>query len=181
MAVKGITRKATVVEDFDPAQKVGFADLVAVFNCSSRQINVWIDGGYLTKDKQGMFKLCEAVAGAQRYLRDHGVKRGGQTKDASTTRVNEARARAIEQDTALKSKELISFSEHCAIVDILLGGISAELDGLPAQLTRDKTLRAGYDAKLTEMKKRLQERWERMARSSEEDADIEPDAGEEEA
>lgn len=170
---KGISQKATVNTVFDPTVRVGFADLVALFNRSSTIVKQWVDGGYITRGKDGLYQLNEAVQGSHRYVRDHGFKRGGATKDATTARVNEARAKQIEQDTALKAKELISYSEHCAIVNLLIGGISSELDGLPATLTRDKTTRADYERKFTDVKRRLSERWERMASSSaEDDSDV---------
>lgn len=165
-------------EDSDISRDLPLGKLIALFNMSTRTVQRMIDGGYIVKKSNGLYQENTAVQGAIRYAKDNGNIKGV-TKDASTTRVNEARARSIEQETALKARELLSFSEHCAIIDILLGGISAELESLPSQLTRDMTLRKQYEARLVDMKRRLQDKWERLAKSAEDDAETDSEETEE--
>jgi hypothetical protein len=146
---------------FDPTVEVGFGDLIALFNCSSRGLQLIIDGGYIERNRSNLFDLHRAVQGYAKYKSDHGVKKTGKTKEATQSRVQIARAKQIEQQTALQAKDLISRNEHVDIIDFLIGGISVELDGLSAQLTRDRSLRTEYEKKIMEMKKRLQDRWQR--------------------
>lgn len=169
-----------VNEKYDPAQPVTFADLIATFNVSSRHLTTMIDGGYITKTKDGSYKLCEAVQGGMRYKSDHGVKRSGSTKEAAGIKVQEARARQIEQEIAITARDLITFTECCAVIDLLLGGLNSELDGLPTRFTRDRTLREQYAKEVRDMKERLRQRWERMLSQLESDAGVTIDGEEEE-
>lgn len=164
------------------ARELSFNDLVALFNASTATVMRMVDGGYIVKKTNGLYQENTAVQGAIRYARDHGHGgKGATTKDGASARVNEARARAIEQETALKAKELVTFSEHSAILDLLIGGFSAELDGLPAQLTRDRGVRTEYEKKIADMKRRLSEKWARMAQSADDNAADDDSEDEEEA
>ena len=154
---------------FNPAQEISFTSLTATLNCSTRTLQIMIDGGYIIKSKKGGYQLNTAVQGAMRYKSDHGTKKSA-TKEAAATRVQEARAIQIEQETALQAKELISLGEHVAIVDIVVGTVRDQYNSLPARYTRDRDERAKLTKMCEQDMRALSEKWARLAKSAEDDA-----------
>jgi hypothetical protein len=175
--VGGVKKKATrdtaerQVDDraFNPTQEISFTSLAATMNCSTRTLQIMIDGGYIIKSKSGGYQLNTAVQGAMRYKSDHGTKKGA-TKEAAASRVQEARAIQIEQETALAAKELISISEHVAIVDIVVGTVRDMYNSLSARYTRDREERAKLTRLCEQDMKGLSDKWARLAKSAEDEA-----------
>lgn len=167
----GIAREEKLAppnELYDHTIHISFTQLVATLNMNRVAIQRMIDAGYILRGKDLLYPLHSAVQGALRYTKDTGLKRGTGREQAAV-RVQEARARSIDQATALQAKELIPLADACALIDLLIGGAKAELDGMPAQLTRDRTLRVEYERKFSEMMQRLSDRWERLAKTGDEE------------
>ena len=70
-------------------------------------------------------------------------------------------------------------SARRAILDLLIGGLRAEIESLPAQLTRDRVLRGEYEEKINALMVRLSARWDRAGRELQAQVDAE-DAAEDE-
>jgi len=162
----------------DTDVSVTLQQVVQLTNLSVVTINKMVNGGYLEKDGPGTFRLVKISPAHARWTKDHpgpGGSKSDSTKEASAQRVQDARAKQIEQATALEAKELIPISDHLALYDMLMGGLKAELSGMPAQLTRDRTLRVEYETKFNDMMRRVSERWKKKALSIEEGTDADED------
>jgi hypothetical protein len=101
--------------------------------------------GWIARCAPGRWRLLDLVQGYVSFLKDE-EKRSSKT--ASLSRVQEARAKEIEMRTARDSAQTIDMSDALALVDDVVGGLKADLDGLPARVTRDLPLRRKIEAEL---------------------------------
>lgn len=94
--------------------------------------------GWIPKAERGQYSLIGVVQGYIAFLKDEARRA---SKSAADSRVRDARAREIELRVARQQADLISYVDHVAILDEILGHIRAEMEGAPARLTRDRGLR----------------------------------------
>lgn len=160
------------------AGAISLADAAKLVGRSKQWVNTLEREGWVKKEGRGLYRLTELVQGYARYLTE---QRKSASKNAAQTRLQEARAAAIEQRTARDEHLLIDTNEAIAVLDEIIGGLRSELDGLPARWTRDVDKRRELEALLNDTFRRAAERLEQKAsalRSSGEalDADAEDDA-----
>jgi hypothetical protein len=127
--------------------------------------------GWIKQPTPNRLDPAEVVRGYIGFLRDE-ERRG--TKSAGLTRVQEARAVEIEQRTARESGSTIGMDEACAIIDSVIGGLAAELRGLPARYTRDMAERTKLETELDDILTRTADLFEQEARASAEGGEVDP-------
>ena len=113
--------------------------------------------GWIARVAPGRWRIVDIVQGYIRFLKDEERRR---SKTATLSRVQEARAAEIELRTARDSGQIIEMAEALALVDAVVGGLKADLDGLPARVTRDMTERRKLEAELHDVLTRSADRLE---------------------
>src|SRR5262252_4375854 len=93
--------------------------------------------GVLSKTN-GRYRLIDTVQAYLRYQRDENRRTG---KTAVQNRVIEARAREIELRTAQREGKLMETEQCVEVVDELVGMFLTGLSELPAQCSRDLSVR----------------------------------------
>jgi hypothetical protein len=124
--------------------------------------------GIVHRTASGKFLLAESVRNYVAWARDE-TRRS--SSSATLSRVQEARAKEIEQRTAERSRQLIPMEEARAMVIDVVGGLRAELDGLPAGITRDLALRKKIEKTLNGIFTRAADRLEKQADAAETDGE----------
>jgi hypothetical protein len=110
--------------------------------------------------QQDQWRLVDVVQGRLRFLEDR-AKRATQT--ASLTRVQEARAKEIEQRTAREAGQTVAVDDMLAFADDVYGPLKADLDGLSARYTRDMTERRKLEAEVNDLLTRHADRLDKAA------------------
>jgi predicted Rossmann fold nucleotide-binding protein DprA/Smf involved in DNA uptake len=105
-----------------------------------RQLN---KAGYIAIPKRGFTTIVSAVQGYIRFLKDEERK---QTQTGAAERARDARAREIEQKIAERDRRLIPTEEAELVMDLLVGAVAKELDGMAARITRDMAFRRLIEA-----------------------------------
>ena len=108
--------------------------------------------GYIAIPKRGFTTIVSAVQGYIRFLKDEERKN---TKTGSASRAQDARAAEIEQRIAEKNRALIPIEDATLAMDILVGVVNAEFDGMAARITRDLALRRLIEADVHGAKTRI--------------------------
>lgn len=145
--------------------------MVALTNYSKTFLLERAREGYFKSDRHGVYKLGNVILGLIRYFKE---ARAATTRSEAAVEVQRARAEQIRQSMAVEARDLISFKLHGEIVDTIVGGIVATLNGLPSMLTRDPALRSQYAEKIEVERKRLCRRWAELAKADE--TALDPDA-----
>jgi hypothetical protein len=123
-------------------------------------------GGWIKRNQDGVYVLVEFVQGFLRYREELQNRR--RTRASAATRLQEARALAIELRTARDSGELVQMSEAVGLVQAMAGATRAEFGSLSARVTRDLQLRGVIETEVNESYNRLADKL------AKEIADIEP-------
>lgn len=105
-----------------------------------RQLN---KAGYIPIPKRGLTTIVGAVQGYIRFLKDEERK---QSQTGAAERARDARAREIEQKIAERDRRLIPTEEAELVMDLLVGAVAKELDGMAARITRDMAFRRLIEA-----------------------------------
>jgi hypothetical protein len=116
--------------------------------------------GWITRVAPGRWRLLDLVQGYVASLKDD-TKRSSQT--ATLSRVQEARAKEIEARTARDAGQTIAMSDALELVDVVVGGLKADLDGLPARFTRDMVERRKLEAEVNDVLTRCADRLDEEA------------------
>jgi hypothetical protein len=158
---------------------VSLADAAKLIGKSSTWIGKLVHGGYLKRLARGRYKPCDVAQGHIRFMTD--AQRRA-SKSGTLAAVQSARAREIELRIARADHELVEVDEATGVLDEVLGGLKADLDGLGASVTRDAGLRAAIEAKVDEILRRAAEGLQQKAKAlrasgAVADADAEDDAG----
>lgn len=109
---------------------------------------------------KGVVPLVGCVQGYINFIKRE--KRYG-SRSVAEDRIREARAREIELRNAQRDHILIELDEAIAVADEIVGLFRSELIGLPARLTRDRTLRTRLDNELTATLNRVADRLQERA------------------
>jgi hypothetical protein len=111
--------------------------------------------GFIARTSPGRWRLVDLVQGYVKFLKEETKRRTG---TASLSRVQEARALEIEQRTARNSARTIELEDAVGLVDSVIGGIRADLNGLPARCTRDLDERVKLEVEINDVLTRAADR-----------------------
>jgi hypothetical protein len=154
------------------SSEISLEDAAALTNLSKTWLLKLANEGYFKAERHGVYKLGNVIQGIIKY---HKEERRNASQTAASAEVQKARARQINQRTALEAGELRRTSEFNATTDQIVGGIIAELNGLASRLTRDRTLRVEYDKVIHDMRQRLTDQWAALAKGETPEEDIAED------
>jgi len=110
--------------------------------------------GYVPIPKRGHTTIVGAVQGYIRFLKDDARK---DTRTQADSRVRDARAKEIELRNSVRLRELIPVEDAAAALDLVVGRVREEINGLPARVTRDMVLRRKIEAEVNEAQGRIAE------------------------
>lgn len=110
----------------------------------------------LMKAGRDLYPIVHNVQAYIRFLRDENRHN---SRSAAQQRVQEARAKEIEQRVLRDAHELVAISEHDAIFDEAFAIVRAGLTGLPARLTRDIEFRAKIEAECDDILRRCADKF----------------------
>lgn len=106
--------------------------------CTEQWFLKLVKDGWITRASRGRYKIVEVVQGHIKYLQDENRRA---QKSASASRVQDARAKQIEMQTARELGKLVEIDDVLTWQGEILGTLSRELTGVSAASTRDLTLR----------------------------------------
>lgn len=119
--------------------------------------------GYIPKAVKGKYPLVAAVQGYIRWLKDEDRR---SSKTAAESGLKAARQREVELRIAEREGRLVEMDDVEAAFSHIVGTFRAELDGVPAAVTRDRVLRAeietAVNGALTRLENRLREAGEAL-------------------
>ena len=101
--------------------------------------------GWIRRTGPDQWRAVDVVHGNCRYLADR-AKRASQT--GMLTRMQEAKARALERKNLVAEGKLCDVDEMLQETTELIGPLMARLGGLPAECTRDLGMRAVIQQKV---------------------------------
>jgi phage terminase Nu1 subunit (DNA packaging protein) len=127
---------------------------------SRQRVGQLADEGVFSRNANGLYDLDNCRLAYIRWIRDDQRRT---TKSASTSRVQDARAREIELRMARDAHRLIETDEAIAVCDEIVGTYKAELAGLPARVTRDMGLRQTIETEIDDICRRVADRLEQRA------------------
>jgi hypothetical protein len=104
------------------------------------------DEGVIERRADGRFDQDAARVAYVRWLRAED-RRAVRTE--ADGRLRDARAREVELRIAEREHRLIDMVEHESVLAEVVGIVTTALDGLPARITRDLSLRAVIEAECT--------------------------------
>jgi hypothetical protein len=110
--------------------------------------------GYIPRGSRGHVPLVGAVQGYINFLKDEERRT---SKSAAASRVTDARAKEIELRNQVRLRELIPVEDATAALDLVVGRVREEMNGLAARVTRDIPLRRKIEAEVNEAQKRIAE------------------------
>lgn len=119
--------------------------------------------GWIPNAGRGVYSIVGAVQGYIRFLKDEARRT---SKSASSSRLQDARAREVDLRVAAEEKRLVDIDDVQATVEEIVGGLRAELSGLPAACTRDLELRRTIEKHLNGAIDRCRERFEKAQRAA---------------
>jgi hypothetical protein len=146
----------------DMPKSVPATALAKIIGVSDRRVRQLVDQGIFSRAGRGLYRLAESVQAyvAWRLAAERGDRRrGGKAAD----RVQELRAREIEQRIGLRDRTLIRIEDHDAIFDEAFGMLKAELIGLPARITRDLAARRSLETEIDGALNRAAKRFEQKS------------------
>jgi hypothetical protein len=107
--------------------------------CTEQWFLKLVREGWIKRATRGRYRLVDVVQGHIKYLQDENRRT---QKSASASRVQDARAKQIEMQTARELGRLVDVEDVLTWQSEILGTLARELTGVPAASTRDLTLRA---------------------------------------
>src|SRR5262245_36016180 len=114
--------------------QVGATTVCRILGLSHQRVQDLAKAGWIKRIGIGIYPLAGAVQGYITFLK---AEERRTSKVATASRVQAARARAIELKTAREEHELMEVEEGIAFVDEMIGFLKNELNGLAAAYTRD--------------------------------------------
>ena len=149
--------------------EVSLEALAEIASCSKSWLTKLARDGYFKSERRGYYRKDNVIAG----LLKHAKESNKPAPTPAMTKYHEARARQTEQRTAIEARKLISFEEHLAIFDIVLGTLKSRIESVPAQVTRDIQLRRKFEAALSDAFKWCSDRFAQMSKEPEVDKEDE--------
>jgi len=145
---------------------------------SERRIQQLAADGWIHKNGHGQYFLRSVVQGYVAFLKKENERN---SQSSAQARVSDARAKDYEIRNAKADHTLIELSEADAVLDEISSMIRLGMEGVPAAVTRDLTLRRKIEAAIDDVfaktAARIAETLEALGASGEAlDADSEDDA-----
>lgn len=116
--------------------------------------------GWIKKTGRGQYTVVGVVQGYLDFRDDVDARAA---KSASQSRVQDARAREIEQRTALKDRSLIPIDEALDAIASVVGTLRTELSGLPARLSREIGMRTTIEREINASLNRVSQQFDQEA------------------
>jgi hypothetical protein len=111
--------------------------------------------GWIARSAPGRWRLVDLVHGYTAFLKDETKRRTG---TASLSRVQIARALEIEQRTARNAAQTIDLGAALGLMDSIIGGLKADVLGLPARCTRNTDERIKLESECNDILQRAANR-----------------------
>lgn len=131
-----------------PDMVIPISEAAAELQIGAERIRQFVKDGLVERGPRGMVSLLSLYRGYVKFLRDDQRR---SSKSASTSRVNDARAKEIELKTAEREGRLMDVDEVRDVVSEWAGKLRAGLSGLPARLSRDMTFRRKIEAEIDDV------------------------------
>jgi len=122
------------------ANKVPATAAAALIKVTPRRLQQLVKEGWITRAGRGGYSVVGVVHGYIDFLQDEARR---SSKSASASRVTDARTREIELRIAEKEANHLAEGREAAIagVDLIIGGLRADLTAAPARITSDLEVR----------------------------------------
>jgi phage terminase Nu1 subunit (DNA packaging protein) len=142
-------KKTTTDGGFGPLAGIVLSSLEAatLILLTRARLYELVQAGWIKAIAPNRYDPAEVAQGYIRFLKDEERRT---SKTATLSRVQEARARQIEQRTARDAGQTIAMADALALLDDVVGGLKADLDGVPARCTRDMVERRKLEAELND-------------------------------
>ncbi|WP_246008448.1 hypothetical protein [Afifella aestuarii] len=152
--------------------------MAELLGLTPRRLQQLAGEGWITKSGRGRYPLTASVKGYLKFLEESA--RRSTDKDGER-RLREIRIEREELALAKEKRAVIPTEEAIAATDDVLGMLKADLDGIPARLTRDLEERAKVKTEIDGVLARAAERLTKAARhlrtgGDDPDAETEDDA-----
>jgi phage terminase Nu1 subunit (DNA packaging protein) len=154
---------------------VGLDELTGWLGVSKQWVRHLANDGYVEKTSRNTYPLRKAVLGYISFLKDENRRKN---KSAAAVRVQEARAEQIEVRTARELRQLIPREEAEALLQLVVGRLISELNGVPAQVTRDLNERAKIEAAIDGIRSKVAKQLADIERGYAELGDVDPSGAE---
>ena len=99
----------------------------------------------IPKEAKGVYSPVKVVQGYIKFLKDEERRN---SKSATVTRMQEAKAQEIEMRVAESQRRLVPVEDASAAIDLIMAKVRAEIAGIPARATRDLELRRRLEAEV---------------------------------
>lgn len=132
--------------------EISTQEACALLGLTAARLTQLINGGHIERSGRGRYRISALVTGYVRFLKE-GAKRD--TKTASLSRAQDARAREIELRIAEKTRELIPREDAEVALDLVVGAVNAVFTGFAARVTRDVGVRRQIEAEIYEAKRKI--------------------------
>ncbi|MDI4656021.1 type IV toxin-antitoxin system AbiEi family antitoxin domain-containing protein [Xanthobacter autotrophicus] len=140
------------------SEEVSADDLASLLEVTSKTIRNLADRGVIVRASRGKYLLAESI---RNLLADARKASRSNDLDKEQLALVREKRRAAELRNAETEGRLIELDEAFAVLDQIIATYRIGLDGLPARITRDVTLRkqikAECDATLIEASKKFQD------------------------
>ncbi|WP_336801795.1 hypothetical protein [Kaistia sp. MMO-174] len=130
------------------------ADAALLIGNSAVWAKKLIDAGYIARNTRGNVIRTDVVQGHIRFLRDE-ERRTSLVQNESGLRA--ARQREVELRIAERERELVPRDEAEAAMDVVVGKVNAEMNGLAARVTRDIEMRTKIETEVHASLQRISE------------------------
>lgn len=124
----------------------------ALLELTPQRIRQLAQAGFIKLHRRNHTTITSTVRGYIRFLKDEERK---QTQTGAAERARDARAREIEQKIAERDRSLIPIEDAELCMQLLVGVVNGEMDGMAARITRDLPLRRLIEADVHGAKTRI--------------------------
>jgi hypothetical protein len=133
-------------------------EIARMLNVTTERLRQLSREGAIPKAVRGVYPVVETTQGYIRFLKAD-ERRNSQSQAESG--LKKARQREVELRIAQKEGDVVDFDDAKAAFSQILGGFRAELNGIPAAVSRDRAVRAavtkGINDALTRCEARFRE------------------------
>lgn len=145
------------------SQTVTTAGACALTGYSEARLRQLVGDGYFPRAVRGQYQLEPLIRGVLKHKDDVAERASIAHAEGG---LRQSKQREIDLRIAQKMGDLVDFSDVTAAIGQILSGFRAELDGVPAAVTRDRTVRAavqkGLETALTRCEGRFREAGEAL-------------------
>jgi phage terminase Nu1 subunit (DNA packaging protein) len=123
-------------------QRVSLSEAMRLTGYTKQNLQKLIDVGRIKRKDRATFELGDLFSGVMAHLRS---ERRANPKSPAQLRLLEAKALEVEMRNAVAAGDLISYSEHQEIFDIIVGAFKSSMLSIPARFSRDRAVRKQLD------------------------------------